>query len=98
MAKNHLIVDKTEVIVTVLMGNQWRNVPIPADKIKRIQFDKCQEKVWKVLKKDSEKITIEAAMPVTIFKLKEAQFFDSYKQQLAEFAKRNNLTFFDNTK
>jgi len=98
MAKNHLIVDKTEIIATVLMGNQWRNVPVTADKIKRIQFDKCQEKVWKFLKKDSEKITIEAAMPITIFKLKEAQFFDTYKQQLTEFAKRNNLTFFDNTK
>jgi hypothetical protein len=101
MAKNHLICDKTEIIVTVLMGNQWRNVSITADKIKRIQYDKCTEKVSLFKTGDSEKISIEfspSPMPVVIFKQKEKEFFDSYKEQLEKFAKNNHLTFVDNTK
>jgi len=101
MAKNHLLCDKTEIIVTVLMGNQWRNINITADKIKRIQFDKCKEKVSLFKMGDSERISIETSfspMPIMIFKQKEKQFFDSYKEQLEKFAKNNRLTFVDNTK
>lgn len=101
MAKNHLICDKTEIIVTVLMGNQWRNVNVTADKIKRIQFDKCKEKVGLFKMGDSEKISVETSgspMPLVIFRQKEKQFFDGYKEQLEKFAKNNHLTFIDNTK
>ena len=100
MPKNHLIVDKTEIIVTILMGKQWRNIPVTADKIRRIQFEKCVEKKF-FLKSDSECIKIETSnspMPITIYKSKEKAFFDSYKESLAKFAKDNKLTFSDSTK
>ena len=101
MAKKHLLCDKTEIIVTVLMGNQWRNVNITSDRIKRIQFDKCREKSFPFKSVDSEKITIEyspSEIPIVIFKEKEKKFFDGYKTQLATFAKNNHLPFVDNTK
>ena len=101
MAKNHLLCDKTEIIVTVLMGNNWTNVNLIADRIKRIQFDKCTEKISLFKSGDSEKITIESSaspMPVVIFKQKEKEFFDGYKEQLEKFAKNNRITFADNTK
>jgi hypothetical protein len=101
MAKNHLICDKTEIIVTVLMGNQWKNVNITADKIKRIQFDKCRERAGLFRTVDSEKISIEfspAPAPIVLFRQKEKKFFDGYKTQLEKFAKDNHLTFVDNTR
>ena len=101
MAKNHLICDKTEIIVTVLAGNKWRNVNFTADKIKRIQFDKCKEKTFLFLTADSEKISIETSNspnPTVIYKLKEKEFFDTYKTQLQAFAHDNHITFADNTK
>ncbi|MGI6040504.1 MAG: hypothetical protein GX257_07105 [Clostridiales bacterium] len=101
MARDHLLCDKTEIVVTVLMGNQWRNVNITADKIKRIQFDKCKERVFLFKTVDSEKITIEyspSEIPIVIYKQKEKKFFDDYKTRLEKFAKNNILTFIDNTK
>lgn len=101
MAKNHLLCDKTEIIVTVLMGNQWRNINITADKIRRIQFDKCKERVSLFKIGDSEKISIEyspSPAPVVLFKQKEKKYFEDYKKQLEKFAKDNHLTFVDNTK
>lgn len=83
------------------MGNQWRNVNISAEKIKRIQFDKCKEKISLFKTGDSEKITIETAAvpePIVYYKQKEKEFFDSYKEQLEKFAKNNRITFADNTK
>ena len=101
MAKNHLLCDKTVIIVTVLMGNQWRNVNLTADKIKRIQFDKCKERAFPFKKVDSEKITIEyspSEIPIVIYKGKEKKFLETYKTQLEKFARDNHLTFVDNTK
>jgi len=101
MAKNHLVCDKTEIIVTVLMGNQWRNVSITADKIRRIQFDRCKERAFLFKTVDSEKISIEyspSPAPIVIFKQKEKKYFDDYKKQLEKFAKNNHLTFVDNTR
>ncbi len=101
MAKNHLICDKTEIIATVLMGNQYRNVNLTADKIRRIQFDKYEAKAFLRKPTESEKITIEssgAPVPIIFEKSKEKEFFDGYKTQLEKFAKDNHLTFVDNTK
>lgn len=99
MAKDRLIVDKTEIIATVLMGNQWRNVPITADKIRRIQYDKFNErKIFKEVPSEMIKIETSAGPPVTFTKLKEKEYFDQYKERLAKFAKDNKLTFVDNTK
>lgn len=100
MAKNHLICDKTEIIVTVLMGNQYRNVNLTADKIRRIQYDKHMVKSFLSKPKESEKITIEASGapgPIVLLEHKEKQFFAGYKIQLEKFAKDNHLTFVDNT-
>ena len=101
MARNHLICDKTEIIVTVLAGNQWRNISFTADKIKRIQFDKCKEKTFLFFTTDSEKISIESSnspQPTVIYKNREKQFFDTYKTQLQKFAHDNHITFADYTK
>lgn len=100
MARNHLLCDKTEIIVTVLMGNQWKNVNITADRVKRIQFDKCKERVFPFRSVDSEKISIEyspSEIPIVLFQQKEKKFFEGYKTQLEKFAKDNHLTFVDNT-
>jgi|GEM_PF-791070 len=94
MAKPHLLVDKTEIIVSILMGNNWRNIPITADKVKRIAITPF--KVKKMFgKKDSEAILIEvssAPFPVMLVREKEKEHFDSYVEQLEKWAKNNHIT------
>jgi hypothetical protein len=101
MAKSRIVCDKTELVVTATINNQMQNLNIPAEKIRRIQFDKCQEKISLFKKGDSEKITIETtsiAEPITFYKMKEKEHFESYKEQLEKFAKENRISFVDNTK
>lgn len=99
MAKDHLIMDKTEIIATLLLGNQWRNVSARADRITRIQFDHITTRKFIFFKVKDEQITITTnPMPIVFRRSQEKQFFDEYKERLTKFAKDNNITFADNTK
>lgn len=99
MAKDHLIMDKTEIIADQLLGNQWRKISARADRIKAINFDIIETRKFIFLKGTDEVISIEASpMPIKFFRSKEKGFFDGYKTQLEKFAKDNRITIHDNTK
>lgn len=98
MAKDHLIMDKTEIIATLLLGNRWANVSARADRITRIQFDHITTRKLIFFKVKDEQITITTnPMPIVFRRSQEKGYFDEYKQRLAKFAKDNNITFADNT-
>ena len=99
MAKDHLLCDKTEIVATQLMGNQWRQVSARADRIKTIRYDFVDTRKFFFLKGRDERISIEVSggMPITFMRSAEKGFFDDYKQRIREFAKNNNITFYDNT-
>ena len=99
MAKDHLLVDKTELIATQLMGNQWRQVSARADRIKTIRFDVVETRKLVFLKGKDERISIEVSggMPITFLRSAEKTFFDEYKERIRTFAKDNKITFYDTT-
>lgn len=97
MANDHLLCDKTEIIATQLMGNQWRQVSARADRIKSICFEYVDTRRFLVLKGRDERISVEVSggMPVTFLRSKEKRYFDEYKERLRAFAKANQITFHD---
>ena len=95
MPKDHLLCDKTEIIATQLMGNQWRQVSARADRIKSIRFDYVDTRKLLLFKGRDERITVEVSggMPVTFLRSAEKGYFDEYKERLREFAYNNKITF-----
>ena len=103
MAKvEHIIADDTELILMVRGKNKYETMHLTYDQIKRIRICKCNEfSLLKMRSVPSEKIEIlasNAEQPIVFTKMKEQPFFDAYKQKLAEFAKRNRVSFVDETK
>ena len=98
MAKQQIMFDKTEIVAGFPAGKRYKVLNLSYDDIQRIQFDACEER--KLLKKiPSEKITIitgKHGQPIEYTKTKHSQHWDMYKQKLADFAKRNHITFVDN--
>jgi len=98
MAYEHIMFDKTEIVLIVMGKKKPQVLNVTYDKIMRIQFDRFM--VRKLFKKvPSEKIIImirgrDSAVEFT--KLKEKKFFGIYKEGLRKFAKDNRLTFIDN--
>ncbi len=96
----HISCDQTEIMMMVLRGSKWAHLNVTYDKIRRIQFDTCKAMRWLVVPSPSEKITIECSAssePLVFLKSKEKQYWDQYKVELSAFAKRNRITFADNT-
>jgi hypothetical protein len=98
MAYEHIMFDKTEIVLIVMGKKKPQVLNVTYDKIMRIQFDRFMER--KFFKKvPSEKIIImirgrDSAVEFT--KLKEKKYFEKYKEGLRKFAKDNRLTFMDN--
>ena len=97
--KRKITVDKTEIVFIDTSGKRAQIRNLTYEKIMRIQFAKFDER--KLLKKlPSEKIEIFGSgrhEPYVFTRLKNEDFFDEYKEKLAEFAKRNRVTFTDDT-
>jgi len=101
MATKWVLVDKAELVLLVPTKNKVLNYNLTASTIVRIQFDKCTERMFGIIPKESEKITIvtpKSGAPIEYYKSKNKQYFESYKADLEKFAKDNRITFTDNTK
>lgn len=100
MAKaDPILVDKTEVILTVSQGNSLETINVAYDKIIRLEFRKCEEsKLFKKVPSEQILFTIRGREePVVFFRGKVGeQVFDSVKPQLQKFAKDNRITFASN--
>ncbi len=101
MANRRIYLDKSELTLLIPGKKKVEDVHLASSVITRIQFDKCTERIFLVIPKQSEKITIvssKRAQPVVYTKGQNKAFFDQYKEELAKFAKEYNVTFTDNTK
>ena len=98
MAKPHIMVDKTELVLIVETGKKFSVVNLQSDQVSRIQFDPVTELRF-FRRAPSESIRIfsrKSVEPYTFKMRKHRQHWGDYKRKLAEFAKRNTVTFTDN--
>ena len=100
MAVEHVMCDKTELVLVVLEKKKAVTLNVRYDEIQSIRFQPCKE--FKFLSKvDSEKIVIATSKypkPVVYTKRKEKKYFEKYKTELEKFAKNNNITFYNDLK
>lgn len=99
--KRRIYFDKSEMILTVVGKKKTITVHLTSDQITRIQYDKCTERKFGIIPQDSEKIAIttpKQGQPIEFYKSKNKELFDTYKEELAEYAKTYRVTFADNTK
>lgn len=101
--KEHILFDKTELVLVLLDKQGGRLKNVKADDIQTIQISACKEKKGLLKNKevDSEEIQIklkrDPEMPITFLMSAEVDFWDGYKAGLATFAKQNKLSFTDST-
>ena len=100
MAKRHIFVDNTEVVLIDLSGKKAAVLNLTSDKIIRIQFDEIKEmKLFKRIPSEKISFVIRGReKPVTFTKKKEKEFFEAYKDELTEFVKKHHITFVNNLK
>lgn len=95
MAKRHIFVDKTELVLIYLKGKKFTSTNLTYEQITNIRFVPCKEYKF-FFPVDSEKIEIissKQSQPIVYTKLKEKKYFEEYKKELAEFAARNRVSF-----
>lgn len=95
MAKEHILFDKTEIVVRVSMGNNVSMMNLQYSDITSISIAPCEQK--KLFgSKPSEKISIVAkklSSPIELYMHEEKDFWDGYKLGIAKFAKDNRISF-----
>ena len=101
MVQGRMYIDKMEIVFLVPAKNKTVRHNLSASDIARVQFDKSVTKTLGFIKSEDETITVvsgKVGAPMIYKKSKNKKHFDEYKRGLEEFARRNNVTFIDNTK
>lgn len=99
-AKPHILFDKTELVLVIITNNGAMTRNVTYDQIMSITIDSIKvKKLFKEAITDqiAIKLKVDPENPITYSRLAEKDHFDSYKTELATFAKRNKLSFVDNT-
>ena len=95
MPKPEINIDKSEIVFLDTSGKRARVCNLTYEQIMRIQFSP-HVRVGLFGRKESEKIEIfskNRQQPYVFPATKHQPFFEDYKRKLAEFAKRNFVTF-----
>lgn len=98
MAKRRVYFDTTEVVVLVPGDKGSQNINLIRNDIHRIHFEKCNEPIWGVIPRASERIRISTAKseePILIPKLENKKFYEEYKEGFMKFAKANFIAIED---
>ena len=101
MAKERIFIDKTEIVAGVTLGNSAMRMTWTADQLQDITIMTMeQKKLFKKVKTEMISIRKKSEpMGVPIIKTKaDDKYWDSYKQQIEAFCKRNRVNFIDLTK
>ena len=94
MAKEHIIFDKTEIIVAVVNEGQPHLENIKYSDIINVTFKKAEKK--SLFGGESEEIIIKMKnKSVSLDQKKEKQFWESYKTGLEKFCSDNRLTLYN---
>ncbi len=96
MAKRRIYCDGAEMILFWDGRQHEETMSLKSNEIASIKFLKTTEKKFLFFNSESEKIEIKPsklAYSITYSKSKAKEFFEQYKEELAKFAKDNNVTF-----
>lgn len=94
MAKEHIIFDKTEIIVAVLNNGPAHLENIKYSDIINITFKAAEKKP--LFGARPEEIVIKTKKnSITVEQKKEKKFWDGYKTQLRKFCTDNRITLYD---
>jgi hypothetical protein len=98
MARDHILVDGGEIVLSFFVGKNFRTLNLHYDQVVRIQFNKCKEfRFFRfVPSEEIQVVTNKVSTPIVYRKYKELKFFEKYKQELEKFAKDNHVTFANN--
>ena len=99
--KERIVIDETEIVAGVTLGNSATRMSWKADELQEITV--MQMEVKKLFKKEmQEMITIRKKsepMGTPIIKTKaDDKYWESYKTQLEKFCKKNRVNYMDMTK
>ena len=100
MEKKRILIDKAEIILFVSEGNSIATYNLVSSDFNRIQFDKCIERKFGIIPQASEKIMLSSSkLPgiIEFTKGKYPKFFDTYKEELRQYANDYRITFADKT-
>lgn len=101
MVQGRMYIDKMEIVFLVPAKNKTVRHNLAASDITRIQFDKSVTNILGFIKREEETITVvsgKVGAPMVYKRSQNKKHFDEYRRGLEEFARRNNVTFMDNTK
>ena len=106
MAKRKIEFDTTEVVLaTVFKDELGKETPkilnLPYDQFLKISFVPCEETKMFFKTVPSEKIVLQLkkyAQPIEYTKMKNKEFYDSYKEGFRKFATDNRIDLIDETK
>ena len=94
MAKEHLLMDKTEFRVAILNDGPPRMEDVKYSDIINITFRKAEKK--SLFGGAQEEIIIKTKkQSITLDQKQEKKFWDGYKKSLEEFCKNNRLTLYN---
>lgn len=99
MARPRLLVDKTELVCIIVGKKKATTKNITYDRITNITIEPYTVTKFLFIKKPSERIvfTLAGMDKITYVKEDEKQFFEGYKKEIRDFAKRNRVTLYDKT-
>lgn len=95
MARRRVYFDTTEVVVLVPGNKGLQNINLIRNDIHRIYIEKCNEPIWGIIPRTSERIRISTAKseePILLPKLENKKFYDEYKEGFIKFAKANFIS------
>lgn len=101
MITRHVYFDRSEVVLIVQGKKKAVTYNLVSSDFNRIQFEKCKELKFGFIPVDSEKITLSSSKLPTVISYTKGQhkkYYEDYKKEFAEYAKKYNITFSDNTK
>jgi hypothetical protein len=95
MAKRHIYVDKTELVLIYPQGKKYISTNLTYEQIICIRISPFKEfrLFFPVASEKIEIVSGKHEKPIVFTKLKEKGFFEQYKKELAEFAARNRVSF-----
>lgn len=100
MARRRIFVDKSELVLIVPSDGRTATYNLVSSHINRIAFEPCEEFLLGFIPQKSEKITIVASNTpdgVVYTRNTNKAYFDTYKEELRQFAKENRIPFTDDT-
>jgi len=97
MARDKIVFDKTEMVLTDNYGKRVVTHNLTYDKIVNIRFDnaKVRKLLWSVRTRRIAITVRKRENPIVIYEFMDKEYFEKYMEGLRKFAKDNRVSFYD---